>query len=84
MEKIFHGIRVPGQIINFSQTYKTFWIPSGILHAFIFKEVLKIFLDFGLKIFMNVSVGNLHVCDLTRSENTVNVDLIPSILTCYL
>ena len=42
MGKIFHGIRVHGQIMNFSQTYETSCNSSVILLAFIFKEVLKI------------------------------------------
>jgi hypothetical protein len=42
MWKIFHGIRVHGKIMNFSQTYTTLWISSGVRRAFIFKEVLKI------------------------------------------
>jgi hypothetical protein len=29
-----------------------------------------------VKIFMDVAVGNLNVCDVTPSENTVNVDLL--------
>jgi hypothetical protein len=42
MGKIFHCVRVHGQIMNFSQTYKTLFISPGVLHASIFKEVLKI------------------------------------------